>query len=109
MAALESLLREPGDPLARRRQVAPALVLAEDPDAEDDERVLGAHHARVGVDAELDLARVHPLPPLPVHLALLDVALEGLVGPAPDAHGTAVLDALPVGDPADTAAGVGRD
>src|SRR5829696_10233081 len=90
MLAAQPLLGQVTHPPARRREVAAALPLPEQPDAGDGERVPGTDHPRVGVDAELHLARVEPLPDLPRHLALLDVALQRAVGPAPNLHRPAV-------------------
>src|SRR5689334_7508841 len=70
------------------------LAPAEEPEAEADERTPIARPLRVRVDAELHVARVEPLPHLPVHLAHLEVSLERLIGPAPHARDPAVLAAL---------------
>src|SRR5680860_177936 len=79
---------------------------AEYPPAQAHDRVgddAGAHEA---ADAELDLAGVEPLPHLVIHLAGLEVALQGLVVPTPDAHLPAMHLPLLVDHPADSNAHV---
>jgi len=56
------------------------------------------------VDAKLDCAVVEPLPHRVVHLAALDVAGQGAVAPAPDAHPAPVDGLHLVGDGADATA-----
>src|SRR4051794_4784426 len=77
------------------------LSAAEQREAEAHERVADPRPVRHGGDAELDLARVEPLPDLVLHLAALEVAVQRPVVPAPDAHRPPALLADLVGDLAD--------
>src|SRR3954454_8436169 len=77
------------------------LAPADQAEPEPDQRVAHPRAVRDGGDAELDLARVEPLPHLVAHLPALEVAAQRAVEPAPDAHGPAFLVARLVDDPAD--------
>src|SRR6185503_1267067 len=98
MAAAEAFGSQPRHPLAGAREIAAPLALADQPHPQAREGVRRAREPGVGVDPELDLAGVEPLPHLPRHLALLGVAFERAVRPAPDADGAAIDPALLVGD-----------
>src|SRR3954454_7406902 len=77
------------------------LAPAEQGEPDPHERVAHARAVRHGRDAELDLARVEPLPHLVAHLPALEVAAQRPVVPAPDAHGPSVLAPLLVDHAAD--------
>src|SRR5204863_6799966 len=77
-------------PLAAAPVEAQLLAAPEQPPAQPDDRVGNLGRTREGVDAELDLAGVQPLPHLVIHLALLQVALERAIVPAPHPHGAAI-------------------
>src|SRR4051794_2059379 len=90
----------PRHDLARMAVELQLLAPAEEGEAEPDQRVAHPRAVRDGGDAELDLARVEPLPHLVGHLPALEAAAQRAVVPAPDAHGPAVLLARLVDDPA---------
>src|SRR5690349_18895633 len=74
---------------------AELLGAADEAEAEAGDDRAAAGGAGDAVDAELDVAAVEPLAQLVAHLAFLEVALEGAVGPAVAEQGAAVeLDRL---------------
>jgi hypothetical protein len=67
----------------RAGQERPAFPVTQEVKAEAKQRVWNVGRARDGMNTKLDGAIVKPLPHFPVHLASLDVALQGSIVPAP--------------------------